>query len=242
MLEGFIDIHCHILHEVDDGSKNLEMSEKMIQIALDDGIIGLVLTPHIRAPRFMLANEIVWEKFDELREDIRKKYPQIHLYLGGEFYYYSSILEDSPQMIRTINETDYVLVEFSPVIAYDDMLRAFQKLKANGYEVILAHLERYEVLRKNIDNVEHIKDMGIVLQMNANTIVTPFDREHKKFMKRIIKDELVDLVATDAHDLDTRKPCLSKAASYVTKKTSDEYANAIFVENQLKILKGKRVL
>ena len=221
---------------------------KFLEYFKVDNLISIIFSPAIICFAVSLATVLVTiiqdmnVEFEELREDIRKKYPQIHLYLGGEFYYYSSILEDSPQMIRTINETDYVLVEFSPVIAYDDMLRAFQKLKANGYEVILAHLERYEVLRKNIDNVEHIKDMGIVLQMNANTIVTPFDREHKKFMKRIIKDELVDLVATDAHDLDTRKPCLSKAASYVTKKTSDEYANAIFVENQLKILKGKRII
>ncbi|SER47137.1 CpsB/CapC family capsule biosynthesis tyrosine phosphatase [Lachnobacterium bovis] len=241
MLEGFIDIHSHILPGVDDGARNLEMAEKMIEMALEDGIIGLVLTPHIKAPRYLLPEEEIVSKFEELKEIVRSKYPQMHLYLGGEFYFYSSILEESPHIIRTINKTDYVLVEFSPMISYDEMLRAFQKLKACGYDVILAHVERYEVLRKDLEKVEHVKGMGVLIQMNANTIYKPNDREHKKFMKKVLKEELIDLVATDAHDLNDRKPNLSKAANYVVKKIGMDYAQDIFMENQLRILQGKRI-
>ncbi|SFG74943.1 protein-tyrosine phosphatase [Lachnospiraceae bacterium C7] len=241
MKEEFIDIHCHLLPGVDDGSKNLEMTEKMVKVAYENGIVGMVFTPHIKVPIYDVSDIIIRKKFLEIREYLKGKFPKMHIYLGGEFYYMQGVLEDTPEKIRTINDTNYVLTEFSPGVCYEDIIRAVQNLRYHGYDVILAHIERYSCLVSDIYNVMHLKELGVVIQINSRSITHPINKKVKNFIRESLANQLVDIVATDAHDLDRRKPILRDGWSFTARKCGEEYANLIFSENGLAILQGKKI-
>ena len=138
-----------------------------------------------------------------------------------------------------MNGREYVLVEFSPSAQADYLQRGIQQIQMSGYKVILAHVERYACLREDFSLVEYLCDTGVLLQINAGSILGDKGRSVKKFIKRLLDEERVFCVGTDAHDLKYRPPFMKKAAGYVEKKYGEEYARRIFFSNAATMLKKK---
>ena len=139
-----------------------------------------------------------------------------------------------------MNRTPYVLVEFSPMDTFDHICQGIQQLQMKGYEVILAHVERYRYVTESIEHAEHLADMGVRIQVNADSITGKNGRRIKKYIKELMERRLVFCVGTDAHNAGSRSPHMKKAAEYVKKKYGEDYMRRIFFSNAMTMLRKKR--
>ena len=228
----YIDIHSHILPYIDDGSRDMDMTLEMLRIAQKEGITDMIVTPHYRAGRFKGDSAQIHKLLEEVRELLKREDIPINLYPGTEIYYRSELdekLEDGT--LNTMNGTEYVLVEFSPLESFLYIRNAMEELMGMGYTPILAHAERYQCMCKDIANVRDLKKMGCDIQVNASSVTGDTGFMCKRFVHKLLKEGLVDYIGTDAHNTDSRKPAMKKCADMLYKKYDREYADELLYCN-----------
>ena len=237
---GYIDIHSHILAEVDDGSKSMVMSMKMLDIAYKEGIRGIVATPHYHPNKSMIEYDKLIEKFDEFKQTAKTIHPDMKLYLGREVFYTSDALEAIERGTKlTIEDGRYLLVEYSTITDYHYIRASINNILQAGLIPILAHIERYECMSKNMEYVEELRDMGTVIQVNAASILGQGGRGAKRYTRKLLKNQYIDVVATDAHSDGTRSPRMDECAAYLEKKYGQEYTEDILIYNPEMIIEGR---
>lgn len=240
-MDRLVDTHCHILPEVDDGPRNMEETRQMLQEAYEDGIRYIIATPHHHPRRGRKSPKQLRRQLKLVREEAAQISDELRIYLGTEIYFGQDIPERlREEQILTMNRTRYVLVEFSPGDPFEYICQGIQQIQMKGYEVILAHIERYQCMYKNIENAEHLKYMGVRIQVNADSITGESGWKAKRLVRRLIDERLVFCVGTDAHDPKRRPPRMKKAAEYVEKKCGEDYARRIFFSNPRIMLRKKR--
>ena len=195
-----IDIHTHIIPNVDDGSKNLETSINMIKHEIDIGVKEIICTPHHIYSRYEKSVEEIKAQFKLLKEAVEKENLPIKLYLGQEICY--THREDIIAMLKegkllTLNNTNRVLLEFSFTREPENLLETMYNFNVNGYEVIVAHIERYEWM--TYDKVIALRSEGAKIQINSDTVLGYTSWKEKRFVKKLLKKGLVDYVASDTH-------------------------------------------
>lgn len=241
-MKNLIDIHSHILAGVDDGSDSLETSMRMLKYAADDGISGLILTPHNKPGHRNRDFSRMTPKFKELKELVSHENINIDLYIGNELYYRNGLLEELRDgMAGTMAGSHYVLVEFSPLESYDYIRNGLYSLLMGGYFPIAAHVERYQNVCAKGYRIDELVDMGCYIQVNAGSIMGNFGAKTKRIAKKMLKQHQVHFVATDAHDLGKRAPYLSDCADYISKKYGEDYATKLFYENPLYVIQDEAI-
>ncbi len=227
-----IDIHSHILPGVDDGSKSIEVSIEMIKKEILDGVDTVILTPHIQSKVSKVELSAHLSIFENLVAEVKKQNLDIDLYLGAEVFYRSHLDTDFNKV--SLAGTKYILVEFAfhnetPIeeIVYD--------LSRMGFIPIVAHVERYSYL-KNDDFIK-IKQTGALLQVNTTSILGLDKRNVKKStMQYLLKNKLIDIVSTDAHNMNTRCPNMKDTYELLRKHHDVTYLDQIFDLNARKII------
>ena len=141
--------------------------------------------------------------------------------------------------ILSMNRREYVLVEFPPSQTYSYIRQGIQQLQFAGYEVILAHVERYHCIAEDVELAEELYDMGVNLQVNADSITGGSGRKIRKFIEELMNRDLVFCVGTDAHDTKHRPPKMKKAAAHVEKRYGEDYTRRIFYSNAKSMLKKR---
>lgn len=230
-----IDIHCHLLFGVDDGADSMELSLAMIDDAVEQGITDIILTPHYRRGMFPYDTETVKANFAELSEKAAGR--DIKLYLGCEYHANSDMIEYLQNgRCLTLAETDHVLVEFSYDSAYIQVQNRLDELISSGYIPVIAHAERYGIFEKDPDLLLQFREMGVLVQINANSILGIDGSAIKKVCKKILKKDLADIVASDSHDLADRRSHMKECAHYVAKKYGENTMRRLFTANPSKII------
>lgn len=229
---NYFDIHSHILPQMDDGAESMEEALKMLAIAFREGITHIIATPHYKSGRFSADSGKLQDALSQLQLAAREHDIPVTLYAGNEIYY-NSELEGKLQSgaLCTMNRTQYVLIEFSPFDGYIYIRNAVEDVLGMGYIPILAHVERYQCMCKDILCVEELKTMGCEIQVNAGSVTGDNGRKVKGFIKRLLKEELVDYIGTDSHNTGGRKPAMQKCAAYLYKKCERAYADALLYGN-----------
>lgn len=241
-MSSYIDIHSHILPQIDDGAKNIDMSIKMLRIAQQNGIYSIILTPHNKPMHHNASPEKIRSLTDEVQEAANKKEIAIRLYVGNEIYYRSNILEIlEERKASTLADSMYVLVEFGPMDDFDYIRNGIYQLLSGGFRPILAHVERYGSVASSVERVRELVKMGCYIQINAGSVMGQYGFGTKKFTRQILKQGLVHFVATDAHDDVRRRPCLLDCAKYIDKKFGEDYAEKILKENPEKVINNEYI-
>lgn len=237
----YIDMHCHILPGVDDGAKDIEEMKAMLKLAYKDGTRCIIATPHHHPKRGHEAPEVLRQQARILRDAAHEIDEHFRIYLGTEIYFGQDVaMEIKSGEILTMNQRDYILVEFAPGQSFQYIMQGLQQLQFAGYQVILAHVERYGCIVEDIALAEQLYDMGIYLQVNAGSITGDSGRKIKKFVKELMDEDLVFCVGTDAHDTKKRPPKMNKAAEYVEKKYGQDYMRRIFYSNAKCMLRKRK--
>lgn len=232
-----LDIHCHILPKLDDGSGSLQESIKMLKMARRQNVISVIATPHYSA-QFKNDNP---EKIQRLCKTLEEKAqevvdPEFRIYPGQEIFYTDDILEKLNRgEILTMAGSRYVLVEFMPDVPYSQIFRAVTELVFAGYIPVLAHTERYRALREP-GRVEELTEMGAYMQMNYRRIGGKWYEETVRWCRKVLKEEKVHFLATDMHDLKYRYPATADAEMWMYKHLDRQYMRKICFKNAEKIL------
>ena len=239
-MDYFIDMHCHCLPGVDDGAKSMEESLQMLSRAYEDGIRGVIATPHYHHHRGHAPFEVILQKVQLLQEAVKETCPELKIYAGNELYYTSGLPELIAEgCVGTMAGSAYVLVEFSPDTEYAELRNGLINVQSQGVWPILAHVERYHCLVKKPSLATELAQMGIYLQVNAGGVLGHYGRKEKKLVKKMFAEGNISFVATDAHDTTNRVQVLSEAAAYVTKKFGHETTKRCFFQNQQAVIEHK---
>ncbi len=227
-----IDIHTHILPYVDDGSPGLETSIDLIKSEIEQGVTDIFVTPHYMKYRNFLStyedNKIV---FNKLVEKVKEENLEVNLYLGNEIYYDNKTLENlRNNVVVSLDKSKYILVEFSLYQETEDIPDAIHNLVAKGYIPIIAHPERYPYIT-NVSDYKIMKKMGAKIQINAGAINGDYGKKIKKMVMNLIKNNLVDFIASDVHDFRTSE--MFSAYNIVKKAISKEKADQIFINKMI---------
>ena len=229
-----VDMHCHFIPGVDDGSRDMETTLAMLKIASEEGITHVVATPHYKRDHHNASPETLKAHLLEVQQKIKDQNIPVNIYLGNEIMFFSDLEEYyEKNAFLTMNNSRYLLVEYYPD---DDIVRIRQGVDTVlrlGLIPVLAHVERYLAFRKNIDAIEYIKKQGAKIQVNASSVVGEQGFGTKQFVKKLLKAKLVDFVGTDAHTAEARAPRYKKCSEYLYKKYDESYVDAILYKNAI---------
>ena len=235
-----IDIHCHILPEVDDGPKSWEVAIEMCRMAATDGITHTVATPHAN-DRYVYDRAYLSGLLDQLRDQLREKnVPAPQFSLGCDFHLSFETLArvlEQPN-IYTIGETNYLLIELSNFSVPTRLSECFTRLGDRGLIPILTHPERNPILQQTPQRILEWAEQGCLIQVTASAL-TGFWGERPEIVSRWLLDRsAVHILASDAHDTKRRIPNLSAARTVAEKIVGAEYADALVESNPGAIVKG----
>lgn len=231
-----IDMHCHLLFGVDDGSPTIEESVKMLEEAKKQGIDRIILTPHYRHGMFAYPKADIEQNYKALEPYAIRL--GIQLFLGTEYHVNTQIVEAFDNgKCHTLADTRYVLTEYAHHSEYQFIKQMTQELIFHGYRPIIAHVERYECMVEDLYRADELQEMGALIQVNADAVLGLEGHGPKKYCKKLLKEGLVDMIASDSHGIDKRACHMEKCFSYIQKKYGADYANDLFVEGPAEILK-----
>ena len=231
-MNGFVDIHTHILPSVDDGAPNIPKALKLVRMAYQNGTRAIILTPHYRGKFKKNTPERLRTVFSELSQAVKQELPQMELYLGSEAYYEQELpVQLTEGNVLTINNSRYCLLEFSPAVLRSQVIVGVSEVIRHGFTPIMAHIERYHVFRKCDDLLDEVLDMGALIQLNADSIMGKHGLFIKLYCNKLLKKQLVHFVATDAHDDSNRPPLLRECFLLINKKYGTEYSHRLFSDN-----------
>lgn len=233
-----VEMHSHVIYGVDDGAQTYETMVGLLQQAVDSGVRHLVCTSHITPGFKEFPMDAYQRRLGEAQKWCRENAPELQLHTGSEVLYtkHASRLLGEGQ-VPTLNRTKLVLMEFFPDAKEKEIFDAVTDIGAYGYRVVLAHVERYEALRKR-SQIEQLKDeCGCYIQMNSRTVMG----EHVGFFQRrwhreLLKHELIDFVSSDAHSLGHRPICLAEAHQVLTEQYGQAYADRLCGGNAASML------
>lgn len=196
-----IDIHSHILDNVDDGSKNIDESVNIIKNLVQKGITNIFLTPHyIIDSDYQLKNSIKKEKYENLVSILEKENIDVNLYLGNEVYIDSKVSSFIKEDNLTLNNTNYILLEFPLNGGFNNQYGIISGLIEKGYKVILAHPERYLNVQKDIKVLDEYKNIGVLFQANIGSLFKMYGKTAEKTVKKLLKKKYIDFLGTDIHN------------------------------------------
>lgn len=222
-----IDLHCHIIFDVDDGPSNIKDSVRMILEAEKLGIKTIVTTPHYN--KDVYNSDKVLENFYKIKSRIRDF--GIDLLLGYEVYLISSLNDIlSKKEKYTLNKSKYLLFELPFDIMPVNINETILRLHSEGIIPIIAHPERNKYFVRGMQKFIDLIETGCLVQIDAASIVGTYGGKVKRFTKKLIDLNLVHFIASDAHKLQDYE-LFEKSYKIVTNWAGKEYSDKLFNQN-----------
>ena len=207
--ERITDYHSHILPGVDDGVRTMEESLSILEGLEEIGITDLWLTPHIMED-IPNTTEDLRQRFSVL---VEKNPTKIRLNLAAE-YMMDALFEEKLQkgdLLPLGKDGNHLLVETSYFNPPMDLYGILEKVRVKGYYPVLAHPERYVYMEKK--DYKHLKEMGVLLQMNVGSIGKVYGKEVYRKAKWMLRKGMYSLFGSDLHRrfmIDVMKENLSR--------------------------------
>ena len=234
-----IDIHAHVLPGIDDGAKDMAESLALLQLAVDDGITRMVVTPHLHLGRFENREPVIKTAFAELKRAAKDSNIDIELAYAAEVRLDSEILtliatHELP-LYGEYDDQRYMLLELphSHIPAGSDMLVKY--LKKMNITPVIAHPERNRDLLKSPDKIAPFVRLGCWFQLTASSIDGGFGPDCQALALHYLKQDIIQVVASDTHSVKRRPPKLSSARATVAQQFGEQRAVRLFVDNPYNI-------
>ena len=235
-----VDIHCHLLYGVDDGAKTLDVARQMLSDAAEQGITDMILTPHYRQGMFLYDPKAIEAAYDVIYEEARKR--KIRVFPGCEYHVDDEMVRNLKSgRCPTLARGDYVLAEFSHAATPVYLKNRLEGLLAAGYIPVIAHVERIDAIIHDPDILQECKSMGAMIQINANSVLGKDGAKAKKTCARILRDDLADVVASDSHNMGSRKSRMAQCRDLIAKEYGWDLSMKLFTTNPLMILSTSRL-
>lgn len=233
-----VDMHSHIINEIDDGSKSIEMTINMLKKAEESGTTDIIATPHFMRGRFEVEYKDVIKRAEELKKIVKENNIHINIYVGQEVYYSKNLLEYyNDKIIGTINNTKYMLIEL-PMLEFDidEVINTIYELQIRGIVPIIAHPERYKPFIKKPSMINKLINEGMLFQMNAGSISGDFGKDVKKIAAKYLEHNVYSFIGSDAHRDRGRDTDMSEALNIL-----ESYERKVFINNGKAMLQNEDV-
>lgn len=236
-----IDIHNHILMDIDDGPQSITAMIDLLNQAKSEGVNNIVVTPHHLHPKYNNNIQLVKEGIKALKqnEDVRKL--NVNFYAGQEIRVTDKVIDDiNYGNIEGINNSNYLLLEFpsNEVPHYSKQL--FYELQTMGYIPIIAHPERNKAIVQNLDLLYELINGGALSQLTTSSLLGDFGSNVKRTSLKIIDNNLAHFIASDAHSATTR-PFIMKQL-FKERKLKDYYEEfENYLENGKLVINNERI-
>lgn len=221
----------------------MEESILMVKMGAENGITAICATPHLSTNFKKELTEKIMRNYLKLQERIAQEKIDMQLYLGSEIDMRLDLNAVRNLPFFFLNSTHrYLFLElplgefpsFSEKVLFSQLIE--------GFSPILAHPERSLTREEDYKRVERLADSGILIQLNAGSILGGFGKKVRKSAERLLEKELVDLVSSDAHNLNTRPiTLLAEAYEKIRNDLGEEKAQELFKENPKKIIQAENL-
>ncbi|MGA1844485.1 MAG: tyrosine-protein phosphatase [bacterium] len=236
-----IDLHCHILPGLDDGSQNIEESIMMSRIAYQDGIRTIVATPHTMNGTFVNDREIILAEVDRLNNCLAGERLDLRILPGADVHVNYNI----PDLIRegkamTVNDNGrYILLEFPHQLVPPGIPELVFQLKLQGITPIFTHPERNNAIQGDLNIILHLIEQGALTQITADSLTGEFGPVAYKTTVKMLKHNLAHIIASDAHSSKIRVPILSHAMHKASQITGEKGVEAMVTTIPQAIIDGQ---
>ncbi len=196
-----VDIHSHLIPGIDDGAKEMQESLELIKELSNLGYRKLITTPHIMHDAYRNTPADILQRLDDLRTNISKSGLDIEIECAAEYYldeYFIQLLKKGD--ILTFG-SNYLLFETSFAARPYALHEQIFLMKSLGYQPVLAHPERYAYMHDDFEEYKRIKEMGVLFQINLNSLTGYYTSAVKKAAEWLIENSLVDFAGSDTHKM-----------------------------------------
>jgi protein-tyrosine phosphatase len=220
-----IDLHCHLLPGIDDGSKDLAMSLAMARMASSEGISAIACTPHILPGVYNNSGPAIRSAVARLAESIAEADIPISLVTGADVHIAPDLnIQLSDGRALTLNDSRYLLLEPPHHVLPPRLEDLIFGLQAAGYVPILTHPERLSWVEGHYDLIRRLVSSSVLMQITAGSVMGRFGRRPRYWAERMLDEGLCHLLATDAHNTEQRAPRMADAREFVARRLGDDEA------------------
>lgn len=195
-----IDIHTHLLNNVDDGSRDAIESLTSLKLAEEAGFTDIILTPHYIENYYENGYEVIKHKIEELKSKLYDNNIIIKIHQGNEVYISENIGDlIKNNVVSKLAKSRYLLVELpqkSKILTLDNLI---MQIKLAGCVPIMAHPERYLFIQENPNVVADLISKGVLMQCNYGSIIGQYGKEANKTIIKMLKNNMVHFLGTDTH-------------------------------------------
>jgi len=237
-----IDLHCHILHDLDDGAKSLDEAAEMAKMAEKDGITTIVATPHLFRGDFMPTDlSIIEKKLEELRYVLKKNKIDVEIIKGAEVHISHNLIEEIQKNrdYLMLNGSSYMFLEFPAGHVFSGVKELLFELLSGGIRPIIAHPERNYVFMRNHGLLYDLVQTGALTQANSGSFNGLYGSRVEEAAFRFLELNLTHFVASDSHNPRPSAMWLSKAVENIEERMGQEMASALVNDNPHAILEDR---
>lgn len=227
-----LDLHTHILPGIDDGAKSAQVSAQMLAEIARQQAQPVVLTPHFY-PYECSADDFLEKRaaaYAKLQEIMGAQTPTL---VGCEIFLSPFLMKNQNLRRLCISGTDFALIELPFSDRLDDKaIRLLEDLRYNhGIKPILAHVERYRYITHDHETLETLRACGCMVQVNAESFLAPPLK--RWFVFELLKNDRIDFLGSDCHNMTTRPPNLKQAVDFIVKKRGRQALERIEKRSEL---------
>lgn len=239
--EKIVDLHCHILPEIDDGSPDLEHSLSLAKQAVDDGVTHILCTPHHLDNNFVNHKEDVINDVNAFQKELTQRQIPLRVFPGQEVHINGDLISKYNDLLGIDANKRYMLLEFphGNVPGYAEQM--IFKLKKLGTTPVIVHPERNSEIQSNLKLLYDFIEKGALAQVTATSYVGGFGDKVAEISKQMVEHNLVQIVASDAHTLKGRKFVLHEALNQMADDFGEDKAIQ-FEKNAENLINGERVV
>lgn len=237
-----IDLHCHIIPGVDDGPEVMAKALDMCRIAAADGIRTIVATPHYKQGYSIWDSSEQHSSLTAVQAEINAAGLPLTLLPGAEIAFcpeLPELLKNGPHL--TINRSNYFLLEFSSQAVPATIELFLSSVMDTGYLPIIAHPERNAWFNHHHNVLTGLVRRGALLQITASSLLGDFGAEVRTFSRQLLRNNLVQIIASDAHNCGDRPVLLSAAVRVAAELIGSERAAALVTTNPQAVIDGTRL-
>lgn len=240
MKQGYVDIHSHILPGIDDGAKDWEQTDRMLQMQQEEGVTHIIATPHFDMEQNYQDSDKIRKLVAEANERAKQVAPAVTLYTGCEVLYSPGVIDAYKKGdILTLADSQYLLVEFFPRSPYKEIEGAVASLIREGVIPVIAHVERYQYLMKEYDRLCELMKMGAVMQMNSRSLLGRRFDKRVKLCRKMVQNGFIHFLGSDCHNEEERPPKMQESYEIVAKYCGIQTAEELTKNNGNHIFEKK---
>ncbi|MBK9934355.1 MAG: hypothetical protein IPP61_21740 [Cytophagaceae bacterium] len=199
-----IDMHSHILHNLDHGPSDIENSVDICKVIKHLGVNKIIITPHVMNGFYENSNEIILQKTEELHLKLVEEEVDLKLKAAAEYYVddnFFAILKRNGKLLTLDDQQNHLLIEAPLLSGYDFLKYTVERLIVFGYSPVLAHTEKYNSIFEDSSKLFSLKKMGLKFQTDLISTFPNAPKSKKENLTFLIDNDLIDFVGSNVHSV-----------------------------------------